>query len=40
MLGTPLDLYSLAVSGAVAVTLLIVGCTYFRRVERGFADII
>ena len=40
MLGGPLDGYSLAVSGVVAAGLLLVGCTYFRRVERGFADII
>jgi lipopolysaccharide transport system permease protein len=40
LLGTPLDLYALAVSGAVSVGLLLLGCLYFRRVERGFADII
>lgn len=39
-LGTDLDLYSLAVSGGVSVVLLLLGCLYFRRVERGFADII
>jgi lipopolysaccharide transport system permease protein len=38
--GRPLDLYSLAVSGAVSLALLVAGCTYFRRVERTFADII
>jgi lipopolysaccharide transport system permease protein len=39
-LGEPLDLYSLCVSLAVSVVLLLVGCLYFRRVERHFADII
>ena len=38
--GRPLDLYALGVSGAVSVALLVVGCVYFRRVERSFADII
>jgi lipopolysaccharide transport system permease protein len=42
VLGGPggLDLYSLAVSAAVGLLLLLVGCWYFRRVERGFADVI
>ncbi len=40
MLGGPIDGYSLAVSSAVSIFLLIVGCLYFRRVERVFADII
>jgi lipopolysaccharide transport system permease protein len=40
MLGGPLDWYALAVSGAVSVALLLLGCLYFRRVERSFADII
>jgi lipopolysaccharide transport system permease protein len=43
MLGDPFDWYAwyaLAVSGAVSVGLLLVGCLYFRRVERHFADII
>jgi lipopolysaccharide transport system permease protein len=39
-LGTPFDLYSLTVSSAVTLALLVVACLYFRRVERGFADII
>jgi lipopolysaccharide transport system permease protein len=39
-LGGHLDWYSLAVSSAVSLTLLLLGCLYFRRVERGFADII
>jgi lipopolysaccharide transport system permease protein len=39
-LGTPFDGYSLLVSGAVTLVLLLVACMYFRRVERGFADII
>jgi lipopolysaccharide transport system permease protein len=40
MLGGEIDVYSLAVSGAVSVLLLLGGCLYFRRVERDFADII
>src|SRR5262245_7963998 len=39
-LGGPLDWYALAVSATVSVALLVVGCVYFRRVERNFADII
>jgi lipopolysaccharide transport system permease protein len=39
-LGGGFDGYSLAVSGASAATALLVGCLYFRRVERQFADII
>ena len=39
-LGRDLDLYALAVSSAVALALLVIGCMYFRRVERSFADII
>ncbi|HZL89512.1 MAG TPA: ABC transporter permease [Pirellulaceae bacterium] len=39
-LGRPLEWYSLSVSLAVTALLLIVGCLYFRRVERHFADII
>lgn len=34
------DLYALAVSGAVGVVCVVAGVAYFRRVERGFADII
>ena len=40
MLGGPIELYSLAVSTAVGIFFLIIGCLYFRRVERDFADII
>jgi len=40
VLGGPLDLYALTVSTVVSLGLLVVGCFYFRRVERGFADII
>jgi lipopolysaccharide transport system permease protein len=40
LLGGPLDGYALAVSGTVSVVMLIVGCLYFRRVERTFADVI
>lgn len=38
VLGDPFDWYSLFVSSAVAVAALLVGCFYFRRVERCFAD--
>jgi lipopolysaccharide transport system permease protein len=40
MLGGEPDWYALVVSGLVSLGLLVVGCLYFRRVERGFADII
>jgi lipopolysaccharide transport system permease protein len=40
MFGGPLDWYALGVSSAVSVALLVLGCLYFRRVERSFADII
>jgi lipopolysaccharide transport system permease protein len=40
LLGGELDWYALAISGAVSVGLLVFGCAYFRRVERGFADVI
>lgn len=39
-LGTAFDGYSLVVSGAVSVAMLVAGCAYFRRVERHFADVI
>jgi lipopolysaccharide transport system permease protein len=39
-LGTPFDVYALLVSSAAALAGLVLGCLYFRRVERGFADII
>jgi lipopolysaccharide transport system permease protein len=40
MLGRELDLYSLAVSSGVSLLLLLLGCLYFQRVERSFADVI
>jgi lipopolysaccharide transport system permease protein len=40
VLGGPLDFYALTVSGAMSVALLLLGCLYFRRTERSFADII
>ncbi|MFO0891113.1 MAG: ABC transporter permease [Isosphaeraceae bacterium] len=40
VLGGKIDAYSLGVSFAVAVLLFLAGTVYFRRVERGFADII
>jgi len=39
-LGRPLDFYSLSVSLVVALSVLLVGFLYFRRVERSFADVI
>lgn len=39
-LGGAFDLQALGISAAWAVVLLVFGCMYFRRVERGFADII
>jgi lipopolysaccharide transport system permease protein len=40
LFGGELNLYSLTVSGSVAVALLLIGCLYFRSVEQRFADII
>ncbi len=40
VLGIPLDTYSLSVSAAVSLFLLVFSCLYFRHVERSFADII
>ncbi len=40
VLGGPMDYYALGVSALVSMTLLVLGCLYFRRVERNFADII
>ena len=40
VLGGELDWYSLVVSSAVGLALLLIGCFYFRRVERSFADVI
>ena len=40
VLGGPLDLPALALSCGVSVGLLVLGCLYFHRVERSFADII
>jgi lipopolysaccharide transport system permease protein len=39
-LGTPIDWYAFGVSSAVGLVLLLAGMVYFRRVERGFADVI
>ncbi len=36
----PIDTYSLGLSGAVAIAMLIIGWCYFRYVERTFADVI
>lgn len=38
--GRPFDWPALAISGAVAVAILVVGALYFRRVERSFADVV
>jgi lipopolysaccharide transport system permease protein len=40
MLGESLNVTGLAVSATVSLLLLLLGCFYFRRVERSFADII
>ena len=40
LLGGEMDFYALAVSSAVSLALLVFGCYYFRRTERGFADVI
>ncbi len=40
VLGGEIDWYALSVSSAVGLALLLVGCLYFRRVERTFADVI
>lgn len=40
VLGEAFDLFALAVSATVGLGLLLLGCFYFRRVERSFADII
>jgi lipopolysaccharide transport system permease protein len=40
VLGGEPDFYSLGISVAVSLVLVLVGCLYFRRVERTFADII
>jgi lipopolysaccharide transport system permease protein len=40
IVGGPFDLPALAVSALLALVALLVGCFYFRRVERSFADII
>jgi lipopolysaccharide transport system permease protein len=39
-LGAPLDWYALSVSAGVGLVGFVVGCLYFRRVERNFADVI
>jgi lipopolysaccharide transport system permease protein len=39
-LGTAFDLPALAMSAVCSMASLLLGCFYFRRVERGFADII
>jgi lipopolysaccharide transport system permease protein len=40
VLGGPFDWYAFAVSAGVGVALLVFGCMYFRRAEKGFADAI
>jgi lipopolysaccharide transport system permease protein len=40
LLGKPLDIYALVLSGAISSGLLLIGCYYFRRAERSFADVI
>lgn len=40
VLGGEFDFYALTVSGFMSILLLLVGCWYFSRVERSFADLI
>ncbi|QVL31147.1 ABC transporter permease [Telmatocola sphagniphila] len=40
VLNGPLDWYALVVSGGISLMLFLFGSAYFRRVEKGFADII
>ena len=40
VLGGTIDFYSLGVSAAMSLILLAIGCFYFRRVEKSFADVI
>jgi lipopolysaccharide transport system permease protein len=40
VLGGPFDWAALAVSGTIGLALFTAGAAYFRRVERGFADVI
>jgi homopolymeric O-antigen transport system permease protein len=40
VLGGEFDYRALLISTAVSLVMLVVGCLYFRRVERSFADII
>jgi len=40
LLGTPLDPRGVALSVAVSLVLLAAAATYFRRVERDFADVV
>jgi lipopolysaccharide transport system permease protein len=40
VLGGEFDYYSLGISAGMSFLLLALGCWYFRRVERGFADFI
>jgi lipopolysaccharide transport system permease protein len=40
LLGAPLDWFSLSISMVMSVLFLAMGCWYFRRVERSFADVI
>jgi lipopolysaccharide transport system permease protein len=40
LLGMPLDMYPLVLSATVSLGLFLLGCFYFRRAERSFADVI
>lgn len=40
LVGSELDLYALTISLLMSLFLLLIGCSYFQRVERGFADVI
>jgi lipopolysaccharide transport system permease protein len=39
-LGQPIPVLEVAMAGAIAVLCFMIGAAYFRRVERGFADVI
>ncbi len=40
LLGKPFDMFTLGVSAVAAITIFVLGVTYFQKLERTFADII
>ena len=40
VLGLPIDWVGVGISSVAAVVFFLIGCFYFRRMERNFADII